>query len=133
MSKYFAKRQKMVLVSKIFNGRKLPFIQIIGLELFNSVLFVFHPEYPVAIEIKWNIYLRDFKLSMGSYLIFLYVDLVKVVFLLLQVGCFIMCYLRIDYLFCVGKAQKMTYFSWYIIVIVWEHILLEWDLTIRIC
>lgn len=123
----------MKLTTEVFHRNNLFFGQIVVLELLDAIFFVFHPQNSIPIEIKWHINFRYFKLSMSPNLIICNINFIEIILLLLQISSFIKEGVRNDYLFWVGKAQKITYFNLYIIVIEWEQMLLEWDLTILIC
>lgn len=123
----------MKLTTEVFHRNNLFFSQIVVLELLDAIFFVFHPQNSIPIEIKRHINFRYFKLSMSPNLIICNINFIEIILLLLQISSFIKEGVRNDYLFWVGKAQKITYFNLYIIVIEWEQMLLEWDLTILIC
>lgn len=72
----------MKLIAEIFDSGKLFFIEVIGLELLDTIFLILHPQYSITIEIKRHINLRDLKLPMCSYLILLYINFIQIIFFL---------------------------------------------------
>lgn len=79
-----AEREEVVLIAEIFHYLHLFFRQIKALELLNSTFLVLHPQNPGPIKIKRHINFRNLELSISLKLILSYIDLIQIIFFLLQ-------------------------------------------------
>ena len=86
----------MVLISEIFNHFNLFFSQVKTLKLFNSSLLVLHPQNPIPIKIKGDINFRYFKLPISPDLALSNINLIQIIFLLLELRSLFSINLRID-------------------------------------
>lgn len=115
----------MVIFLERLDGEDFLLGQVVILELFDLVLSILHPQDSVAVEIEGNCNLWHPKLSVKLDFVLVCIYLVHVFVLDFQLNGCVSLFLHKASLFWVGKAQKITILTPYIIVMECEHTILE--------